>query len=745
MVTNMMPAADGFDRAVISETSTIAEANQSVMSFHELYAVIRRSRFIILGILLSCQLIVVGYSLLGTRYYESSVSIEVKQEAEKVLGTEADRESAASKLDADRFLQTQLDIIRSTATANAVAEKLGLYRNMNFLDMMRVSRTSTTIGALTVQEAFRDRVLRALRRNLKASYSGDTRLAVITFSSPDPRLSARVANAYGEAYIQGNLNRKLARSAYALDFLRRELVQAKDRLEQSEQRVVRRARETRIIDASNAAGSEGTTELAQRPQSLVTAQLVQANAELSTARAQRVAAEAKWRETAKLPLMSIPEVLGNQAIQEMAQRRAELQTAYQEQLANRRSDHPSVIQAKAGISEINDQIATLASSIKQSIRNQYDVSRTREREVEGSLDALKSATLIEQGQGIELLILQRDAQTNRTQYEALLKRFNELNAEAGLQANNLAVVDQAQPARIPSWPRLPLNLVVGLIAGLALSGIAVFLREQIFDAIRTPGDFTGRLSLAYLGGIPNVESVLSDMGDQKTIVGEAVGSLRTNLMLSSDHGAPQTLLFTSVQPGEGKTTTSCAVAMAFARIGKKVLVIDADLRHPNAHQILGARNTVGLSALLSGQSDAIDEVIKPTDVPNLSMITAGDIPPNPADLFSGRAFSALLDELIKKFDVIVVDSAPVLGLADAVLLSRSVEAVVFVVQSGRNSVRSVRSAVDRIKVGKPNIVGGVLTKIEVNDMGYGYGLRYEDVYGYRGSSAEAGEQRRAKT
>lgn len=728
----MMPTAnDGFVMATADDDQT-GEGARS-LSLLELWAAIYRSRFPIIAILVATQIIAIGYSMLATRYYRSVTLVEIRQEAEKVLGTEADREGSSSKLDADRFLQTQLDVIRSRSTSNSVAEALRLYRGTGFLEAMNVTKEPDGRGVLSEEEAKRQQILEVLSDNLSVSYTGDTRLAAISFSCPDPRMAAQISNAYAENYIRNNLARKLDSSSYALQFLRDQLSEAQVRLEQSEQNAVNYARQTRIVDASNAATSKGVVT---QPQSLITAQLVQLNEALSQATADRIQTEQKWAQTVALPMMNIPEVLTNQAIQGMVQRRAESEAAYREQLSSRQENYPTVVQAKAGVSTLDTQISSLARSIRGSIKNQYDVAREREKQLLSTLDSLKNRTLSEQNQSIQLSILRRGAETNRAQYDALLQRFNQLNAESGVQTNNLSIVDKAQVPVLPSWPKLPLNIALAGVFGLLLSAALVIIRAQLFDAVRTPNDVGDRLHLPLLGTVPNDDEIVAQLADSKSAASEAFSSIRTSLAMASDHGTPKTILFTSAQQGEGKSSTCHALALSFARLGKRVIIIDVDMRRPNAHRLFGIDNKRGLSNVLTGQMP-VEDVIQTTSVPNLDLITVGDIPPNPIEQLSSAGFKSVVDKMIGTYDIVLMDSAPILGLADAIVLSANVEATVFVIEAGRNTVRGAKSALDRIQRGGAHIVGAILTKFDAAQFGYSYGAYYGYNYEY---SSERGSK-----
>lgn len=713
-----------------------ADPRASSHALREIWAAAYRSRFWIAGIFAACIALAIVAALLTTRLYQATASVEVRQEAAKVLGTEADQEESAST-DAERFLQTQLDIVRSRGVAEAVAEREGLFNGNAFLQAMGDDDEGAVVPAgMTPREAHRDRVLKLLRNGMSVRYTGTTRIATISFTSPDPRLSARIANAFADAYIRSNLSRKAGASVYALDFLRGQLEEAQTRLAKSEQAVVDYGRRTRIVDAGNAAGTSGSaSDSAARPQSLITAQLVQLNQAYSTAIADRIAAQQKWDQIARLPALSTPDVLSNNAVQLLLEKRADIQGQYRQQLTTRQEDYPTVAAAKAQLRELDRQIAALAGNIRSGIRNAYDIAQARETQLSSEIDKLKNSTLSEQNQGIELSILRREADTNRQQYEALLRRFNSLNAESGIQTNNLSIVDRANVPDRSSWPKLSLNLALAMILGMLLSALFVFLREQLFSAIRTPDEVRAATGLAILGVVPSSDTPDEDLDDPKSFQSDAYSSVRTSLSLLSSEGVPATMMFTSTQQGEGKSTACRALALSLSRLGRRVVVIDADLRRPNIHRLFDLPNQQGLSNVLSGQI-GLAQAIRSSADGKIDFIVAGDIPPNPTELINSPQLSALLAELRAGYDVVLVDSAPVLGLADAVILSSEVDATIYVIESGRNPVRQVQASLSRLAQGGGTLAGAVLVKFDPGRFGYGYGTEYGYSYDYADRSGQ---------
>lgn len=707
---------------------------ETVIDFREIVALFFRARYWIAGIFVTCIALGLIITLLTTQQYEGRVLIEVKQEAEKVLGTESDRETASTKLDSDRFFDTQVDITSSRSVTIAVAEGLGLFSNDEFLETMNVSPDDADDRILTNQEARRELVIETLKDELSVGYTGDTRILQIVFASPDARLSARIANAYAEAYIRSNLARKSESSAYALDFLRSQLREAQLRLEQSEREALDYARRTRIVDASNAAGSERSST--NQPQSLIIAQLVQLNESYTGAVADRVQAEQLWRRTRENAPLTSAEVLSNQAIQRLLEQRAVAEANYQEELTNRLEDHPAVRQARMRVEELDRQVNSIASDIQRSVHQNFEIARSREQQLKRQIEELKGNTLTEQNQGIQLSILRREADTNRAQYDALLRRYNQLNAESGVQSNNLAIVDRAAVDPEPAWPNIPLNVALSIIAGLVISSLYVLIQTQLFDRVRTGNDVAQRVGIPLLGALPTSADVIEDAEDPKSEISESVNVIRAGFSLATPMGAPRLAMVTSVQAAEGKSSTCLSLAIAFARLNKQVLIIDLDLRRPNLHRLLELSNSIGASSFLTGQN-SLEDSIQKTRFGGVDAITSGGTPPNPTELIMGQALDAMLTEASEKYDLVLVDSAPLLSLADAVILSGRVDATLFIIEAGRNNLKAVQGAVKRVRAAGGHIGGAILTKYDPGRMGYGYDADYTYQYAYGGEGQEA--------
>jgi capsular exopolysaccharide synthesis family protein len=689
-----------------------AEGSGRGFDLRSLWGIAYRNRVAMAIIVFVALLAGLASILFMPRIYEAEATVQIEQQAAKVLGTE-DMEPIASGQEADRFLQTQVDILNSRAMAKRVIDSLGLDKSDRFLNGMGAS----SLVDMTAGEKS-ELLLSTLQKNLTLTLPRNSRIVAISFASRDPELSAQVANAYAKQSIQANIQRKFSTGEYSRNFLENQLELAKKRLELSERQLILYARSARLIDASAGAAQ---TALTESPRSLITANLVQLNTAYTQAKAARLDAEQRWQLASRASAMTLPEVLANPAVQELAQKRAELNADLSQMRQHMRPDHPTVLQAMAQVKELDDRTNALAENIRASIHNQFTIARQQEAAIEQQVETLKSATLSEQDRGVNYNILRREVDTNRQMYEGLLSRYKELSAEAGVTNNNITIVDEADVPLKPSSPRKKLNMALALAAGVLLAFAYAYGREKLDDAIRDPRDVEAKLHLPLLGVIPAVPNIdlKEEMDTSKSVLREAYHSIRTSVELSSNKGLPRSLVVTSSSMGEGKSTTSYALARDFAQLGRKVLLIDADLRRPSLARFCGGDSTAaGLSSVLA-RVTSMEHAVVSGGADNLFYLPSGPLPPDPASLFAGAALDELLASISDKYDLIVLDAPPVMALADSVEMAASAQATVFVVEAGSAHFGQAKNAVTRLLRGHANIIGCIVTKYDRRVAGYG--------------------------
>lgn len=687
-----------------------------------------RWRYVILGIVAACVVLGLIVTLLMTPKYTATATIEISRESSKVTDFQGvERETSIAD---QEFYQTQYGLLRSRLLSERVANQLRLVDDPKFYEMFKDDHDTPAFQLVNGRYAANGRAERQrvagkiLIDHLSVSPTRLSRLVDIGFTSRDATFSSKVTNAWAENFIQTNLERKVQATSYGRNLLQRQLAQAKDKLDGSQRQLVNYASAQQIINLPAQASGDGkvTSE-----RSIVADDLAALNAALTQATAQRIEAEARFREARSAGAST--EALRNIAISSLRQRRAELAADYQRLMVQFEPEYPTAKQVQSQINQLDRSIAREEARVSSSLRADYGEAVQRERELKRKVDGLKASYLDLRRRSIQYNIYQQEVDTNRALYDGLLQRFKEIGVAGGVGINNISIVDNADIPQKPSSPRLMLNLLISLVAGLGVGALAAFALEQIDEAIADPAEVERRLGLPLLGTVPKLAdgTPKAALIDRKSDLFDAYLAIQTNLAFTTEHGVPRSFAVTSTRPAEGKSTTALALATTLARAQRKVILVDGDMRSPSVHHLGEVGHDRGLSNFLTGD-DALSTMTFQMQDLGFTAMSAGPIPPNAAELLTGHRFSVLLERLLADYDHVVVDSPPVMGLADAPLIASRVEGVIYAVES--HGIRSslVKTALGRLASANVRIFGGVLTKFEARKAHYGYG--YEYGYGY---------------
>lgn len=682
------------------------------------WAIARRWKWVILAIIAAALVAGVIATLVATPQYEASAQIEISRDQKNPTNVEG-LESAASTQDQE-FYQTQYSLLQSRSLAERVARQLNLGNSEEFYAAHSLDFAPSGSAADRVRVA-----AGILLKNVEIVPVSRSRLVDVRYTSNSPALSARIANAWTQNFIQASMDRRFASTNDARQFLEARLAELALKLEDAERKAVTYASNQGIVALSTVRGGDGKSEIQQ---TLVSSQLEALSNELAKATAERMGAEAMTFGKTNTSTVENPTVSA------LRQRRAEVSSEYSRMMEQFEPGYPAAAALQRQLATLDSAIAAEESRINRARGNSYAEASRRETTLRAKVDELTSRLDEQTRDQIQYNIFRRDADTTRQLYDSLLQRFKEIGV-AGVAANNIAVVDPAEVPGSPSSPSLPRNLLVALILGLGIAVVAVIALEQVDEGLREPADVRRLLQLPLLGAIPDQEEgvPLDLLADPKSELSEAYLSVRSNLAFTTDHGLPRSLMVTSSRPSEGKSTSAFAIATMLARTGKRTLIIDADMRSPSIHGFAGTDNRKGLSNFLTGDNDW-KALVHAGISGGLDMMTAGPMPPSAAELLSSDRMSFLVKALGEHYDVVVLDSPPLLGLADAPLLSRAVEGSVFVVESGGVAVRGLRSALGRLQLAHAHLFGVILTKLSTSQAGYGYG------YGYGYGSNEADQQ-----
>nr|WP_281502825.1 polysaccharide biosynthesis tyrosine autokinase [Ancylobacter crimeensis] len=701
----------------------------------------RRRRQIGIVVLL-CLLVGLLVTFMMQPVYRGTVTIQIARESSKIVNVESvDPDDDGGGSGGSReYLETQYQLLKSRALAEKVVQATNLDSPSStalnnsgggFFSWVKsnVSALLSSDPAPTQQgpdlAARRNQAIGLVLGMIDVQPQRNSQLVSVNVSSPDPQMAARLANALAESYIAQSLERRYNASSYARSFLQDRLAELKLKVEESEKDLVNYAQSQGIVNMDN-------------DSTLLSADLETANSSLGTARGQRIRDEEMWKIAENTPPLSIPEVIQDSSVRALRDQIAAASAEYQQKLSQFKPAFPQMVELKAKMDELQFQLDAQSNLIKETIKARYEASLQQEKVLQAQLDAVKQDALGMRDRLIRYNILKREVESNKSLYDGLLQRYKEVGIAGGIGASNISIVDRAQVPGAPYSPNMILNLglagFVGLILGIGLA----FGLEMLDDTLKSPDHAEEKIGVPVVGVIPlggGDADLLTQMETPKSNLAEAFRSLRTSLQVSTPEGVPKSLLITSSQPGEGKSTTAVALAQNFAQLGYRVLLIDADLRRPSLHRVLDVPNEVGIVDYLSGAVPLAS--IVQSYGPNLTLIPCGAPPRDPTELLAGTRMKALIDYSSKHFDLLLLDGPPILELADAPLLASMTEGTLLVVSA--NTVRHsvVRTRIKRLQRARATITGVVLNRFDMRaaDSYYYYSGYYSGAYDY-GTSDE---------
>lgn len=707
--------------------ATLGDADPQEAPVRRYLRVALRRRYAIIGAVAASLALALIVTLLMTPRYTARTTVEIARESSKIVNIEGVQQDASV---ADQeFYQTQYGLLRSQTLAERVATQLRLVNDPAFFQTFGadVATLFPSGGQGAAQIKARERVAGALLlENMDVQPERLSRLVHIKVTSPDAAFSAKVANAWATNFIQITLERRYQATSYARNFLESRLGQLRTRLEESERQLVQYASRERLINIpvpSQVGGSGPTVE-----RSIIADDLSAINASLAKSTSDRIEAEARFRQGGRSGAST--QALENTAINALRQRRAELAADYQKLMTQFRPEYPAAQALQSQIQALDRGIGGEEGRVSSSVAADYRQAVAREQSLGRQVEQLKSNLLDQRRRSIQYAIFQREVDTNRQLYDGLLQRYKEIGIAGGVGVNNVSIVDEADVPTRRSSPRLLLNLFLGLLAGLVIGGLAALVLEQIDEAIADPSAVQQMLGLPLLGSVPLLPAgtdPLDAIKDRKSDLVDAYLAVQTNLSFTTEHGIPRSLAVTSTRPAEGKSTSALALATVLARAQRKVVLVDGDMRSPSVHHLIGTDHDNGLSNFLAGEDDLTRLLLRSEEF-DLHVMTAGPLPPNAAELLTGDRLRILIEQLLERFDHVVIDSPPVMGLADAPLIGSRVEGVVYAIESHGIRTGLVRTAIDRLRSAHVRLIGAIVTKFDVKRAHYSYG--YEYGYGY---------------
>ena len=700
-----------------------SEQPGSGLSLPSIRGFLYRQRYLMAGTVGAVVLLALLFTLLMTPVYKAVSTVRVEPYGNNIVEGQ-DLAPTVPANEIGRYFFTLGNVVESRNLAYRVADAMKLTERPQFLgedfSAERPANTSEREWARLKREEAAD----ILQANVTAVVPFETRIMSIEYRSEEPVLAAEIANAYADNFVLDDMLRSIDANTYAQDYLQTQIAEVRDKLQQAEFAANDYARGAGIVKPLDTGGlNESELEGA----TITASNLVAINQNYTVARAKKIAAEQRWNTVAAVPAMQLPEVQQSILVQSLVERRAakaaelaDLQKRYQ-------SDYPAVEEAQAQVNELDRQISRTAAEIKAGIRNEYQVAQRQEAALAAEVNKTTGATLEEQDKRVQYNLLDREARALREQLANLLARFNEISTAANVKEGSITKLDAATVPTSPVSPNLMRNMLAAIVLGLALAGALALLREIFDDSMRSLEEVERRLGIPLLGHTPYIEqeSLANEIANPFSALSESYASI-VSAIEHSLPGQTKILQFTSSQASEGKSTTAMIVAQHYAQLGQKVLLIDGDLRRPGIAKLFEAkRPEKGFAEVLKGEIPLSEALL--TGTPDgLDVLPSGKASDNPVEAMSSRALAELLAAERDNYDKIIIDSSPVMGIADAPLLSRHVDATIFVIEANRIDVGQAKAAIRRLRNVGADVPGVIMTKYRALLAGqyYGYEYRY---------------------
>ena len=553
----------------------------------------------------------------------------------------------------------------------------------------------------------------------------NTRLVEIRYVSTDPVFAAQAANAVAEAYIQQTMEFRASTSKEAGDFLGEQLDQQRKAVEASE-RALQEFKE-----------QNGAVSINDGNSSITMQRLTELNGALIKARTERISKEALYNQLKAMQangtIDTFPAVLANDYIQGLKTNLNELQRQHAQLGERLGENNPRFVESRSALQSAQAKLTAEINKVVEGVSNEYRAAAAQEQSLQSAMNSQQGQMMGQNKMGVQYTVLQRDADSNRQIYENLLQRSKEAGISGERRTTNVRVIDQAEVPGGAFHPNVRSDMTFAFMAGLVFAFALAFGFEYLDNRIKTPQELKANINVPFLGMVPTLgaekdapANPLLNNGVPQNFA-EAFKSIRTNVLFSTAEEGMRTLVVTSAGPGEGKSLVASNLAMALAQAGQRVLLVDCDMRRPRVHEIFEGPQEPGLSNVLSGNAKT-SEAIRKASLPGLWLMPAGHIPPNPAELLAARRFNDLMTSLDTHFDWVVLDTPPVMVVADSSIVANQASGVVFVVRADKTTKQAVRAAAEQLDAANAHLIGSVLNGADVLRNPYYYSAYYRKDY-----------------
>lgn len=659
-------------------------------------------KWLIVAVLVTTVVLATAWSLTRTKMYRATSKLTL-QPAPQLSQNQFDMMMSWWQM--DRFIADQIEVLKTRQLAKRLVDRLGLESLPEFQD---VDAVSMVLGMLDVEPV------------------KDSFVIEVSMVSPDPERAAEWLNIYIDEFQKANIEASLDRSRQVYEVIQDRMAPLQEQVARAEAALMQyRERDDAVL-------------FADEDQNVISEQLSTLTTEYARAKAERIRLETKinaLRRVGRQPNLSyttFAEVLQDKTVQDLVERRNEVEVELNEQLRQLKEGHPRIKDLRSSLATLEARIADQVEAIKVSLETDFDIVSRREKSLLANIQALRDESIEVSKQRLEADRLEREYQQTKLFLEDMLARSNEANISSTQTVNNVRVIEPAVVPVTHYSPNLRRTFALSIFLGLFLGVGLVLGLDYIDQTIRTPDHIERYIGIETLTAMPKFTE------DNMRALRESFQSLRTAIILASRGEGCHVVQVTSSLPAEGKTTVAFNLAKVFATGGHKVLLIDADLRKPRIHRIIKTKNVRGLTSVVLGERQASEVMHNVPDVPNLEVITSGPLPPNPPELFGKLTFTALLDEARKHYDWVILDTPPVASVTDPVMCASNVDMLVMVIQYGATRRKIIREALKNLnRTGTP-IAGAVLNQIDLERDHYYYSGYYNYYrYGYYGDDPTA--------
>ena len=755
-----------------STVESVHHRSPNIHALQNLTRVFTSRRKWIIGSIVICELLAVILTLIMRPTYGSTAMIELNKSGAGSLDLGLGDDALAQQLTSggeglQTDLQTETSILQGDSLALAVIQRLGLASQPPFAAQGGDLRQLRSEQGLPLEEApkTRTRLLKIFKSHLKVEPIHGTRLIQVTYESHDAKQAAQIANELIESYKSQYLQSHYDATTEASNWLTKQLSDLKKNVEDSEKKLTDFEKETGILSlsmmmptgpGSESMGGEGQIH------SVVIQKLDALNAELTMAEANRIEKEAIYRlaQTGSAdvilglgndPLASQSNSMvltqggGLSNLQQLRQQQSQLKINLADAATTYGANNRHLKELQTQMGALQEQIQEELQQITRRAQVDFQLAQHTEGEIHGQFDRQQTAAGKLNEKTVQFAVLSQEAFSRKKLYEDLYTKLQEANVSAGIKATNITIVDPARSQSVPVRPKPLANLALGMLLG-AFVGLAIALTADNLDrTVTTPMEVEEITGKPVIGVVPTfgeqartygaplltdkrktaakevaISSPIRMLSDPNSGAAEACRALRTSIMLSRAGGVPKVILITSCIPGEGKTTLTTNLAVAFAQHNKKVIIIEADMRRPRIKHVMDVPSKAGLSSVLAGSLTSDEAILHGMHLATLDVLPAGPRPPMPSEILGSTAFDELLEQLRSSYDIVLIDSPPALLVTDAVAISAKTDAVIWVAQAGVVTRPQLDRAAELIERSRMPVIGFVVNRMDTRSADYGY-------------------------